>query len=118
MKKIQTNLNNELTKNYAFLNEMYQDEYFPNHCVDMAKEILIDLCFQIESEKPASLEDLYKLTHAATEKFNNLAEVFYENDSEIETVARDCIGSDFEFVVDSYGYTDADTEELIAPREW
>ncbi len=118
MAKEQKDLTNEKVKNYSFLNEMYQDEYFPNDCVDMGKEILIDLCFQIEEQTPKTLEDLYKLTHTATEKFNDLEEVFYENDSEIETVARDCIGTDFEFIANSYGFTNADVEELIATREW
>lgn len=61
---------------------------------------------------------MYELSHAATEKFNNLQEEFYESDSEIETVAMDCIGTDFEFIAFSYGYKDADVEELIAPRDW
>jgi Family of unknown function (DUF5713) len=118
MKKNQEELSNKVLKNYPFLNEMYQDEYFPNHCVDMGKEILLDLCFQIEHQKPQTLEELYHLTHTATEKFNDLEEVFYENDSEIETVARDCIGTDFHFIATTYGFVDADIEELIATREW
>lgn len=84
----------------------------------MGKDILIDLCFQIESEQPKSLEELYKLTHAATEKFNDLEEVFEENDSEIETAARDCIGTDFLYIANSYGFAEADNEELIATRDW
>jgi hypothetical protein len=118
MAKEQKELMNEKVKNYSFLDEMYQDGYFPNNCVDMGKEILIDLCFQIENEKPKTLEELYKLTHTATEKFNDLEEVFYENDSEIETAARDCIGTNFLYIANSYHFTEADNEELIATREW
>lgn len=97
---------------------MYEDPYFPNHLVDKAKAILVNLCFQIEDEKPENLEELYRLTHSATEKFNDLQEEFEDNDSEIETVARDCIGTDFEFIATSYGFEDADIEELIATRDW
>ena len=118
MAKEQKELTNEKIKNYSFLDEMYKDDYFPNVCVDMGKEILIDLCFQIERENPKNLGELYKLTHIATEKFNDLEEVFDENDSEIETVARDCIGTDFLFIANSYGFNDADNEELIATRDW
>jgi hypothetical protein len=57
------------------------------------------------------------LTHAATDEFNTLAEAFYEHDSEIETVARECIAGDFAFVASAYGF-DADIEELIATRDW
>lgn len=118
MKKHQEELTNEKTKNYSFLEEMYQDSYFPKNCVDMGKDILVDLCAQIEESTPANLEELYQLTHTATEKFNDLVEVFDDHDSEIETVARDCIGTDFSFIAASYGFTDADGEELISGRDW
>ncbi len=118
MKKKQEELTNEKTKNYSFLEEMYQDAYFPKNCVDMGKEILIDLCVQIEDNSPSGLEELYKLTHAATERFNDLAVVFDDHDSEIETVARDCIGNDFSFIAASYGFVEADGEELISGRDW
>ena len=118
MAKMQTELNNETVKNYSFLTVMYEDNYFPNKLVDKGKAILVNLCFQIEKKQPKTLDDLYKLTHSATDKFNDLQEEFDENDSEIETVARDCIGTDFEFIANAYGFKDADTEELIATRDW
>ena len=49
--------------------------------------------------------------------FNTLGEAFYEHDSEIETVARECIAADFAFIASTYGF-DADTEEMIATRDW
>ncbi|MFD2556082.1 DUF5713 family protein [Sphingobacterium tabacisoli] len=118
MKNDQEKLTNEKTRNYAFLEEMYEDGYFPNNCVDMGKDILVELCTQIEENIPASLEELYKLTHVATEKFNDLVEVFDEHDSEIETVARDCIGTDFSFIATAYCFAEADGEELISGRDW
>ena len=110
-------LENESVKNYTFLQEMYEDSYFPNKLVDKGKSILVGLCAKIEKRQPKTLEELYELTHAATDKFNDLEKAFLEADSEIETVARECIAADFEFVVTAYGF-DADTEELIATREW
>ena len=110
-------IKNEKAKNYEFLKEMYEDEYFPNFLVDKGKQILIRLCEAIEAHKPDSLEALYRLTHLATDEFNNLAEEFYNNNSEIETVARDCIGEDFDSIARIYGF-DADSEELIATRDW
>lgn len=114
----QANLTNEQTKKYPFLKDMYEDAYYPNNLVDKGKDILIDLCFQIEQKQPKNLEELYVLTHSATDKFNDLQEEFDENDSEIETVARECIGADFEFIATAYGFQDADIEELIATRDW
>ncbi len=113
----QSDLKNEKTKNYEFLKDMYQDDYFPEHLVDKGKAILIDLCRQIEIQEPSSLEELYTLTHAATERFNDLEDEFAENESEMETAAAEAIAMDFAFIAVSYGY-DADVEELIGPRTW
>jgi len=118
MAEKQVELNNETVRNYTFLKEMYDDSYFPNKLVDKGKDILVDLCFEIEQTQPKNLQQLYELTHSATDKFNDLQDDFDENDSEIETVARECIGKDFEFIATSYGFEDADIEELIATRDW
>jgi hypothetical protein len=113
----QSKLNNVKIKDYAFLDCMYQDSYFPKFLVDKSKNILLELCLEIETKKPDNLAELYKLTHAATYKLNDLEDEFSENDSEIETGARECLGMDFEYVAKSYGF-EADIEELIAPRNW
>ncbi|MDF5751807.1 DUF5713 family protein [Spongiactinospora sp. TRM90649] len=109
---------NELIAGRAFLHGMYQDGYFPDHVVDKGKAILLRLCARIEAERPTDLAALYVLTHAATEEFNDLEGDFDAAGSEIETVAREVIAEDFWFVASAYGFTDADVEELIAPREW
>ena len=110
-------ITNEKLAAYPFLAGMYRDGYFPDDLVDKGKAILVRLCERIEAEKPRSLDDLYRLTHAATEEFNDLAEAFEERDSEIETVAREVISSDFVAIADAYGFR-ADREELIATRDW
>lgn len=102
---------------YHFLQDMQADDYYPAAQVEKGKTILRKLCEAIETQKPALLDQLYALTHAATEAFNDLGEEFEENDSELETVARETIGADFEFIAKAYGF-DADIEELIATREW
>ena len=109
---------NPSISDYEFLAGMYRDGYFPDFLVDKGKAILIDLCEKIESESPADLAGLYALTHSATEAFNDLQQEFWDNDSEIETAARDCIGMDFEHIAKAYGFEDADGEELIATRDW
>lgn len=117
MTQPQAQLQNEAVRTYSFLAEMYQDAYFPNKVVDKGQAILVELCHAIEQQQPQNLEELYALTHAATDEFNDLQEEFYEADSEIETGARDCIGTDFDFVAKAYGF-EADIEELIATRDW
>ncbi|KPY80502.1 DUF5713 family protein [Pseudomonas syringae pv. tagetis] len=111
-------LTNETMARHTFLKGMYQDEYFPDAVVKMCEDVLINLCHEVEQQKPSDLDALYALTHQATEQINELEEAFEENGSEIETVAREAIADDFIRIADAYGFTDADIEELIALREW
>ena len=102
---------------YSFLKEMYEDDYFPGDLVDIGKSIVLKLCHDIEEARPADDAAVLVLTHGATKRFNDLAAVFAAQGGEFETAARDCIATDFEFVVETYGF-DLDPEEIIAPREW
>ncbi|MGW1408404.1 DUF5713 family protein [Streptomyces sp. NPDC002403] len=111
-------ITNQKVTEYAFLQPLYADDYFPDHVVDKGRAILLRLCERIEAEQPADLQALYVLTEAATEQFNLLEAEFEAAGSEIETVAREEIGEDFWFVASAYGFSDADPEELIAAREW
>ncbi len=103
---------------YPFLEDMYADEYIPARLVDKVTKILLHLCEQIELQKPAGLDALYKLTHAATEKINLLQDQFEDAGSEIETEAREIMSDNFCFIASAYGFEDADREELIATRDW
>lgn len=113
----QINLNNNTMKDYPFLKGMYEDSYYPKNLVDKLRNILINLCSDIETQSPKNIEGLYKLTHQATNKINILQFEFEENNSEIETVAREIIAEDFDNISKAYGFN-ADIEELIATREW
>ncbi|WP_432043973.1 DUF5713 family protein [Streptomyces cadmiisoli] len=111
-------ITNQQIAGHAFLQLMFEDSYFPDHLVDRGRAILLRLCERIEAEHPSELEALYTLTHAATEEFNLLEAEFDAAGSEIETAAREYIAEDFWFVASAYGFTDADTEVLIAGRDW
>ena len=111
-------ISNEQIDRHAFLQCMDEDEYFPKNLVDKGKQILLRLSERIEREKPADETALYALTHAATNQFNDLAEEFFDADSEIETAAAECIALDFDFIAKAYGFENADLEELIATRDW
>ena len=110
-------ISNKDLLNHKFLAGMYSDGYFPPFLVDKSKAILVRLCESIEKQQPKDASALCVLTHAATEEFNRLAEEFEENDSEIETAAREVIAGDFDTIAKAYGF-DVDVEELIAPRDW
>lgn len=100
------------------LKGMYQDGYFPDFLVDKVRDLLLDACREIEAEKPTTHEELYAITCRATEKINNLQDEFFENGSEIETVARDDIAVTFGYIAKTYGFPDADLEKLVATRDW
>lgn len=110
-------ITNPKIADHKFLKEMYDDDYFPNFLVDKCKGILVELCIQIETKKPSTDAELFEFTHAATERINDLAEDFEDNESELETGAREALGADFAFITEAYGF-DVDIEEVIAPRDW
>ena len=58
-------IQNPIILSHSFLADMYQDSYFPKHLVDQLKQTLLDLCQQIEAQKPQNLDALYilGLTH-------------------------------------------------------
>ncbi|MFG2796267.1 DUF5713 family protein [Streptomyces pseudovenezuelae] len=108
------NIGNQQVATHPFLKALYRDGYYPDHAVDRGKEILLRLCERIEADRPADLAALYVLTQAATEEFNDLQ----DDDFDIETVAREEIAEEFWFIARTYGFEDADVEELIGTRDW
>ena len=97
--------------NYKLLDEMYQDDYYPAFLVDKVKDELqkvIDLLESGETDTEAVQE---KLDEAVC-GINDLQDEFYENDSEIETVARDCIGVTVDYILKWFGIP-IDMEEAI-----
>lgn len=111
-------ISNKTMKSYQFLTEMYDDDYFPDVLVDKCKQVLVSLCEEIEKNKPKDDESLFELTHAAVEKINELETEFEENDSELETAAREALAEDFGAILDAYGFQDVDLEDAIANRDW
>ena len=81
---------------YKLLDEMYQDDYYPVFLVDKVKD---------ELQKVIDL------------LVNDLQDEFYENNSEIETVARDCIGVTVDYILKWFGIP-IDMEEAIRERDW
>ena len=108
------NIGNQQVATHPFLKALYRDGFYPDHAVDRGKEILLRLCERIEADRPADLTALYVLTQAATEEFNDLQ----DDDFDIETVAREEIAEEFWFIARTYGFEDADVEELIGTRDW
>ena len=103
-------------KNYKLLKEMYEDDYYPVFLVDKVRDELqkvIDLLETGETNTNVIQEKLDEVVCA----INDLQEEFDENDSEIETVARDCIGVTVDYILKWFGIP-IDMEEAIRERDW
>ena len=74
--------------NYKLLDEMYQDEYYPDFLVDKIKDELQKVIDLLESGE-TDTEVIQETLDEAVCGINDLQDEFYENDSEIETVQRD-----------------------------
>lgn len=102
--------------NYDLLNEMYQDDYYPNFLVDKIRNELqkvIDLLETGEKDINIIQEEMDEFICS----INNLQDEFDENDSEIETVDRDCIGETVGYILDYFDIP-IDVEEAIRERDW
>jgi hypothetical protein len=82
------------------------------------RTILVDLCAQIELERPGMADGFLRLTHAATERINEVAVEVEASEGELETVAREAIAAEFLFIARAYGFAAVDIEDIVAPRDW
>lgn len=102
--------------NYKLLDEMYRDEYYPDFLVDKVKGELQKVIDLLETGETDTKAIQAKLDEAVC-GINDLQEEFDENDSEIETVARDCIGETVGYILEWFGIS-IDIEEAIRERDW
>lgn len=96
---------------------MYDDNYYPKFLVDKIKNCIVEVVEFLEKEEYENLDEVQEKLDEMTEKINDLQDEFYENDSEIETVARDSIGVTVENILNHFGI-DIDIEEAIRERDW
>lgn len=101
---------------YPLLQDMYEDEYFPNFLVDKVKALVQDVIRFLETEE-RNLQKIQEKFDAMTLAINDLEEEFEENDSEIETAARDSIGMTVDYILKWFDI-DIDVEDAIAERDW
>ena len=102
--------------NYTLLDEMYQDGYYPDFLVDKVKAELLKVISLLESGA-TDLAVIQEKLDEAVRAINDLQDEFDENDSEIETVARDCIGETVGYILEWFGIP-IDIEEAIRERDW
>ncbi len=103
-------------ENYKLLDEMYSDGYFPDFLVDKIKEMLCDIITFLENGE-RNIENIQSRFDEMTLAINDLQEEFEENESEIETVARDSIGETVAYILKWFDIN-IGVEEAIRERDW
>lgn len=78
-------------ESYTLLADMRSDEYFPEFLVDKVEALIREVIALLESGE-RELETVQAALDEMTLSINDLQEEFEDNDSEIETAARDSIG--------------------------
>ncbi|MDT9722109.1 DUF5713 family protein [Paenibacillus sp. ClWae2A] len=99
-----------------YLKDMYIDKYYPDFLVDKVKAELVKVIEFLEQGNQ-DIEEIQAKLNFAINAINDIAEEFDENDSEIETVARESIAQTVEDILAFY-YIEIDTEVAIQERDW
>lgn len=101
---------------YRMLAAMYRDEYFPDFLVDKVRGLLQNIIDVLETGE-RNLGTIQNKFDEITLAINDLQEEFEENDSELETVARESISETVEYIL-SWFNIDIDVEDAIGERDW
>ena len=102
--------------NYQMLAEMYQDDYYPDFLVDKISALLRKVIALLENDE-TDLKVIQSALDEAVEGINDLQAEFDQNDSEIETVARDTIGETVAYILEWFDIN-IDIEDAIGARDW
>ena len=101
---------------YKMLADMYSDEYFPDFLVDKIKGLLQNTIDLLETGE-RDLQTIRNKFDEITLAINDMQEEFEENDSELETAARESIGETVEYILKWFNI-DIDVEDAIGERDW
>lgn len=103
-------------ENYELLAAMYRDGYFPDFLVDKIKKLVQNVIGILENGE-SNLREVQNKFDEMTLAINDLQEEFEENDSEIETVARESIAETVEYILRWFDI-DLTVEDAIGARDW
>lgn len=107
---------NLFDKSYKLLASMYNDGYFPDFLVDKVKNEIENVISFLETGE-TDLDAIQEKFDIMTNAINDLQDEFEENDSEIETVARDSIGETIAYILEWFEI-DINVEDAMGARDW
>ena len=102
---------------YVLLQNMYEDTYYPQYLVDKIKWQFIHLIEHFESVDLNNLDVVQDKLDEFTMFINSMQQEFWDQDSEIETVASESIAATLEYILDWFEI-DIPIEDALREREW
>ena len=103
-------------KKYKLLRDMVESDYYPQESVEKIILEIEDFITYLETGI-TDVNEIQKRLDQLTDFINDMQNEFFENGSEIETVARDSIGETIGYIL-NYFTIDIDIETAIRNRDW
>ena len=102
---------------YVLLQNMFEDTYYPQFLVEKIKWQFIHLIEFLESADGKELPLIQDKLDEFTMFINNMQQEFWDQDSEIETVASESIANTLEYILNWFK-VDVGIEDALREREW
>ena len=102
---------------YVLLQNMYEDTFYPHFLVDKIKWQFIHLIEHFEGADLRKLEQVQDKLDEFTMFINSMQQEFWDQDSEIETLASESITSTLEYILQWFEI-DIPIEDALREREW
>ena len=102
-------------EDYVLLQDLYDDDYYPDSLVEELERELTGLVYFLEAGEADSTLIQRKLD-GMTSRINEIAEEFIENDSRIESMAAETLEADVSQILNEFG-VDIELEEALRERE-
>lgn len=103
-------------ENYVLVEDMVHDDYFPKFLVEKIKGLMVPVIRLLENGE-TNQDIIQSKLDEMTLAINDLQEEFEENDSEIETMARDSIAVTIGYILNWF-HIDIDMETALRERDW
>ena len=102
---------------YVLLQNMFEDTYYPQFLVEKIKWQFIHVIEFLEGTDVKELSLIQDKLDEFTIFINNLQQEFWDQDSEIETVASESIANTLEYILNWFK-VDVGIEDALREREW
>lgn len=103
-------------KQYILLEALYEDPYYPDFLLDKIKLLEQDFINYVE-DNPTGISDVANHVYDVIVNAAQLQDEFLDNESEFDSLARERLIQDLEYIVNWY-HLPIKVEEVLSQREW